>query len=106
MFVMAKVRIRLGDGEFLSQLCLNCVKSKYNYFANLQITIRYDQLPSQIRNKKNPAYGRNKVSRPMHIEAFFVKKTFFKRWQGVPPAEGGIPCRCASIALRKILAGP
>ena len=25
---------------------------------------------------------------------------------GVPPAEGEIPCKCASIALRKVLACP
>ena len=68
------------------------------------------------RIKKNPAYGRHRVSQPMRIEApiqkqnikaFFVeKKIKIKKMAGGTPAEKEIPCKCASIALRKVLACP
>ena len=101
-----------------SQLCLNCVlflkcvKRQVKLFCQSKNNCKI--WPTSIPDKelKNPAYGRNRVSGPMQIEAPLQKKTykhflpkiFLKNWQGVPPAEGEIPYRCASIALWKVLA--
>ena len=41
-----------------------------------------------------------------NMQAFFAKNIFFLNLQGVPPAEGEIPCSCASIALWKVVACP
>ena len=41
-----------------------------------------------------------------NIQEFFAKIIIKKKWQWVPPAEGEIFCKCASIALQKVLACP
>ena len=49
------------------------------------------------------------IEAPIHkknIQAFLARNIFRKKWQGVHPEEGEIPCRCANIALRKNLACP
>ena len=65
--------------------------------------LRYGIKKSCIWEKPSPSTNANSSTDTQKNTSIFCQKHFFFKWQGVLPAEGEIPCRGASIALRKVL---
>ena len=112
-----------GMQWILSQLGLKCVlfwkfvKRQVQLFC--QLKHNYKIWPTSISDKEKTKFrireapslltnAERSTDTKRNIQVFFAKKKFKmkKSWQRVPPAEGDLPCKFASIALRKVLACP